>query len=50
MKKPDPGEGRCLEAPVADNEPLDPPPEDQACGDQGSAAGRLLMMTSRMRC
>ena len=50
MKKPDPGEGRHLEAPRMDNEPLDPPPEDLACGDQGSTAGRLSTTISKMRC
>ena len=39
-----------LEAPMADNEPLDPPPEDQACGDQGSTPGLLPTTISKMRC
>ena len=50
MKKPDPGEGRHLEAPRMDYETLDPAPEDLACGDQGSAAGRLSTMIWMMRC
>ena len=49
-KKPDPGEGWHLEAPRADNKPLDLPPEDLACGNQGSAAGRLPTMISKTRC
>ena len=49
-KKPDPREGWRLEAPRTDNEPLDPPPKDLACGDQGSAAGWLPVMISKMRC
>ena len=44
-KKPDPGEGRHLEAPRMDNEPLDPPPKDQ-----GSTAGWLTTMILKTRC
>ena len=50
MKKLDPGEGQHLEAPGTDNEPLDPPPEDQACGDQGSTTGRLPTTILKTRC
>ena len=50
LVKPDLEEGRRLEVPMADNEPLDPPPKDQACGDQASATGQLQTTISRTRC
>ena len=50
MKKPDPGEGRRLEAPGMDNKTLDPPLKDLAFGNQGSAAGRLSMTIWKTRC
>ena len=49
-KKLDPGEGQHLEAPGMDNKTLDPPPEDLACGDQGSAARQLLTTIWKTRC
>ena len=49
-KKLDPGEGQCLEAPGMDNKPLDPRPEDLACGDQGSVTGWLSTTISKTRC